>query len=103
MPEENTWYIKLVKPNHEAQCIENRNLINFMIDLVTFMRTYYSWEDSLTIVDYDDYKTELMAKRAIFETLKKMFTKHIVLSNGNGIYSKLSEDYILTFLSPSDK
>lgn len=103
MPEENTWYIKLVKPSHEAQCIENRNLINFMIDLVTFMRTYYSWEDSLTIVDYDDYKTELMAKRAIFETLKKMFTKHIVLSNGNGIYSKLSEDYILTFLSPSDK
>lgn len=103
MPEEHTWYIKLVKPNHEAVCIENENVTRFLIDVITFMRTYYTWDELLTIPDFEDYKTELELKRALVESLKVAFRKYILRSNGSNIYSKVSEDYILTFLSPSDK
>lgn len=104
MPEENTWYIKLVKPNFEAVCIENENLTSFLIDVITFMRTYYTWDELLTIPDYEDYKTELELKRALYESLKFAFRCYILTSGAHdGIYSKVSEDYILAFLSPSDE
>lgn len=96
------WLVTLVKPDGKQQTLANYDLEIFLVQVISFMDTHYWWEDSMTIVDYCELRSERKIKNILTDTLRTMFKRHIMYHfNELDIYSKLTADYIIRFETPN--